>query len=187
MSDREQRLFAKLEFLGEGQVARTPIVAATVLRNSWAWNMTILPRRRGQRYPVDFATLLGFSPSPYHPEREIIETLRGDSISLMQQSAFVTRYFGSENPSLISWLPTSRIRDGRKMRRFRRSLFLPSTSSAAPPRPNDQHHFKVTEPASGYRVLLLQASEVPEDPMLRASSQMGWVGATRTLRSQPGS
>jgi len=76
MSEREQRLFAKLEFLAEGRVARTPIVAATVLRNSWEWNMTILPRRRGQRYPVDFAMLLGFSPSPYHPERDTIETLR---------------------------------------------------------------------------------------------------------------
>jgi hypothetical protein len=76
LSEREQRLFAKLEFLAEGRVARTPMVAATVIRNSWGWNMTILPRRRGQRYPVDFATLLGFSPSPYHPERDTIQTLR---------------------------------------------------------------------------------------------------------------
>lgn len=77
MSEREQRLFVKLAFLAEGRVARTPLVAATVLRNSWTWNMTILPRRRGKRYPVDFATLLGFSPSPYHPDRDTIETLRG--------------------------------------------------------------------------------------------------------------
>jgi hypothetical protein len=76
MSEREQRLFEKLEFRAKGRVARTPIVAATVLRSSWEWNMTILPRRRGQRYPVDFATLLGFSPSRYHPERDTIETLR---------------------------------------------------------------------------------------------------------------
>jgi hypothetical protein len=77
MSEREQRLFAKLELLAEGRVARTPMVAATVIRNSWGWNMTILPRRRGQRFPVEFATLLGFSPSPYHPERDTIEMLRG--------------------------------------------------------------------------------------------------------------
>jgi hypothetical protein len=77
MSERERRLFAKLEFLAEGRIPRTPLVAATVLRNSWGWNMTILPRRRGERYPVDFAALLGFSPSPYHPERKQIEALRG--------------------------------------------------------------------------------------------------------------
>ena len=188
MSEREQQLFEKLEFRAKGRLARTPIVAATVLRNSWEWNMTILPRRRGQRYPVNFATLLGFSPSPYHPERDTIERRSaGDSRSLKQQSDFVRRYLDSESPSLTSWPPTSRIRDGRRMRSFRRSLFLRSTSSAAPGRPNDQHHFKVAEPPSGYGVLLLQASEAPEGPMLRASSQMGWVGATRTLRSRPGS
>lgn len=76
MSERERRLFAKLEFLAEGRVARTPLVAATILRNSWEWNMTILPRRRGERYPVDFATLLAFSPSPYHPQYESIKELR---------------------------------------------------------------------------------------------------------------
>lgn len=79
MFDREQRLLAKLEFAAEGRLARTPIVAATVLRNSWAWSMNILPRRRGQRYPVDFATLLGFSPNRYHPEYDdIVRTLRGE-------------------------------------------------------------------------------------------------------------
>jgi hypothetical protein len=77
MSERERRLFAKLEFLAEGRVARTPLIAATILRNSWEWNMTILPRQRGERYPVDFAALLAFSPSPYHPEAESIEALRG--------------------------------------------------------------------------------------------------------------
>src|SRR5216684_7438523 len=77
MSERERRLFAKLEFLAEGRVARTPLIAATILRNRWEWNMTILPRRRGERYPVDFAALLAFSPSPYHPEAESIEALRG--------------------------------------------------------------------------------------------------------------
>ena len=77
LSEREQRLFAKLEFLAEGRVARTPMVAATVIRNNWGWNMTILPRRRGLRYPVNFATLLGFSPSPYHPERDTLQALRG--------------------------------------------------------------------------------------------------------------
>lgn len=77
LSEREQRLFTKLEFLAEGRVARTPMVAATVIRNNWGWNMTILPRRRGLRYPVNFATLLGFSPSPYHPEHDTLQALRG--------------------------------------------------------------------------------------------------------------
>ena len=77
MSTRELQIFTRLSLIADGRVARTPIVAATVLRNSYRWNMAILPRRRGIRYPVDFATLLGFSPSLYHPDQANIEMLRG--------------------------------------------------------------------------------------------------------------
>ena len=77
MSTRELQIFTRLSLIADGRVARTPIVAATVLRNSYQWNMVILPQRRGTRYPVDFATLLGFSPSTYHPDKESIEVLRG--------------------------------------------------------------------------------------------------------------
>lgn len=153
LSEREQRLFAKLEFLAEGRVARTPMVAATVIRNNWGWNMTILPRRRGLRYPVNFATLLGFSPSPYHPERDTLQALRGRLEVDAVTERFRDEIFRLGEPVFDQLAAYLRIRDERRTQSSQRCLFSRSTSSAAPPHPNGQCPFQPAQTGSVYGAL----------------------------------
>ena len=126
--------------------------------------MTILPRRRGERYPVDFAALLAFSPSPYHPEYESIKELR-KSLEVTETAEHFRRELFQLGEPVFDQL-AAYFEDPRRSTDADFPTLAAHTahSSAASRPPNNQLRFEVAELQARNGVLLLQASAAQEAP-----------------------